>query len=305
VVFDELYKIMMSAEAPRWLRSEEALEGVNLTHSQLVDIQRGYAHVARLYLERVDPARSEAATPWAWLASEHAELASWLMAGGAGSASELDAVLSRAVGKRYEVDGVARPVHARPVVYGWTLGREVDPRSPRVPAVPAIWPSDPNIRLAYTGLVEHVVWLRTQPSPLPELASTSVAWRVGGLIENLCGEDNSLRNQFSQLLGRCRLALDAAQWIRLAELSEWFDESRNVLTHFGKSYSGRTFLDEARHYCEPGYGDTAVEAATVFVFRQAALEVTEASDNERSRYFRRCVRWVSADLDRAAEELGP
>jgi hypothetical protein len=302
VVFDELYKIMASPEHSRRFRSEETLEGLGLTHAHPRRLHRRYSGLARRYLEQARVLGDEASAPWARLAQWHAELASWLLTAGVGAPHDVDGILATAVADCYDRFHIEQPLNARPVIHGWTLGHEVHHNSPRIPAIPALWPLDTNVSMAYEGLVEHVVGLRNQSNPLPELASTAVAWRVGGLVENLWGVRDTLRNQFNGLLGRCGSVLDAAQRARLYELWGWFDDSRHVLTHFRRSDAGRTFETEAPRYREAGYGDAAVEAATVFVFRQAALDATDISDDDAFRRLGGWVARVNSDLDNAALE---
>src|SRR6266545_2095067 len=89
-------------------------------------------------------------TTWQLLESEHAQLASWILAGArhTGDPSLFETETDRRTGEFYAAASYPeRPIEGRVVVTAWTVGYVPTLYERRFPAVPAFSPSDPDVAL--------------------------------------------------------------------------------------------------------------------------------------------------------------
>src|SRR5690348_8945763 len=126
----------------------------------------------------------------------HGQLATWFLSVLRGPSLDFSGELRR---RTQELLRAALPKDqqggasmVRPTVVGWSLGSVPGNYDYSLPVIFAEEPADDSIRLAYSGLVEHLVKLGEEPSPWPEVLATAVIWRCAGIAEGLLSRDNLL-----------------------------------------------------------------------------------------------------------------
>lgn len=172
--------------------------------------------------------------------SEHALLATWILAGlrNTGDDNTLSSVLRANVYRRAisEVPDLKMPLPSvlNPVIYGWTLGKVVSLSStdvPVEPVAPASMPDDDNLVAAYRGLVNHVLALEGMAEPWPEMMQTSTYWRGYGIAEALKPGAGDGGRALLELLAESRPLLSQPVFSQLNNHFSRFGARRNALSH--------------------------------------------------------------------------
>lgn len=202
LAFAELYRLLRDDRVRRE-RLNERLNQLGYDEDWLDEAIAAYNSKWRADAEYISP---ELAEDFA-LTVEHALLATWLLAGlrNSGDSYDFSASLRGAVQARMAAEaqslGESRPPSFSPIVRGWTLGRVMGSLDAQLPMVPASYPSDPHISVAYQGLIEHLLHLEGFNAQWPELAGTALLVRTGGLAEALRPppppEDSVTRSTYS------------------------------------------------------------------------------------------------------------
>lgn len=290
VLLEQVFVKIRQAKSSGILRSTEQLEGVGISdgwldHAILVYHALGELHLAALSAGGVDG--------FGGLDSDHARLASWIFAPGrsSGDPTAVEGEIDRNVRATYDTAKLDTPLNARLVLHAWTVGHEASKVRPRYPAIPAWEPMDPEVALAYGGLIPHLQALLPMSMPLPEVATTSVVWRICALVDGLIGAE-SVQKGFSTLLGQVRRVLPHYEFVSIGNDCRDLGEDRNALTHLGAGFSGRGFVATAPAYQSYTAVESAVKAVTVFVFDRIADELMDQD-----------VRRVTALVDKLTSAL--
>lgn len=178
--------------------------------------------------------------------AHHGQLATWVLSVLRGNADEFSrSLLRRSVEVlRQAEDAGYGPAGAegRPAVVAWTLGSRVGDYDRDFPVVFAEPAPDPNVRMAYSGLVQHLIDMGTRAEPWPEMATNSVLWRCAGIAEGLAPQAN-LESTLNTLMGMIRDLMPDATWRDVN--AHWYDfrQSRNALTHLAARDGGPCFTD--------------------------------------------------------------
>lgn len=286
LVFAELYRLLLSNGD---LRDElaERLEEIRCDLEWLD--ARAQEYDAKWYFDA--PSIEPAAVDDYALAVQHAELATWLLAGlrNTGDSYGLSAALVEAVQQRMGTDAPqlqTRSQSLSPVIRGWTLGMVVGTLDPTLPVVLAWYPADPHIAAAYKGLVEQVLHLQDVAEPWPELAGTALYVRTGGLAEALRPAPEStpgdrrrgLQYSIDLLMSEARPQAPLHLWERLRV--NWLNwvKRRNVLTHVKPSEDdSSTFEDNAAKVRSWYEIQPTVLGITQFICQEASLELLETA----------------------------
>jgi hypothetical protein len=104
-----------------------------------------------------------------------------------------------------------------------------------VPIAPAYLPADVNVRAAYEGFVEHVLYLEGLKSPWTEIMGTAMFWRGTGLAEGLRPDAGGGTNAIRDLIIEVRQAAPVSSSRAIAEHFGLFAERRNTLSHIAGS----------------------------------------------------------------------
>jgi hypothetical protein len=185
------------------------------------------------------------------LSREHALLATWLLAAlrPLGESTGFSGELRRLVAERLACDFPemrSLPTCFVPSVVCWTLGAVVGDFDVNYPVLPAYLPSDPDVSLAYYGLVEHLVHLGALGEVRPEVMCTAVLWRAAGLAEGLRPETKNPSAALSMLMREIQPMMPEIPWERLRKHWIDFPDRRNVLTHLKTAEGGQiSFQDSA------------------------------------------------------------
>lgn len=214
------------------------------------------------------------------LSSDHAVLASWLLAGL--RPQEIDGLgtkLNSAISTRL-VDELPellspKPRAFWPVIIGWTFGMLVDDRlDPQLPAIPAQPVKDPNIAAAYAGLVNHVAHLVPLDEPWPEVLGTSTLIRGAGLAESLRPDAEGPRKALEQLMLDTKRAVPDSLYRQLIQHWTTFVTNRDSVVHI-LPYRGSAFTDVVD--CANTWDKIrlTIRGITQFVFQEVARELAE------------------------------
>jgi len=136
-------------------------------------------------------------------------------------------------------DGAA-PV--RPTVIGWSLGSVPGSYDYSLPVIFAEESTDANVRLAYSGLVEHLVKLGEESPPWSEIPATAVVWRCAGIAEGLLPKENLLAT-LQHLTAQVKVMLPGGLHRDLIGNWDEFTRMRNGLTHIAARVGEYSFSD--------------------------------------------------------------
>ncbi|MFF0366397.1 hypothetical protein [Micromonospora sp. NPDC005087] len=228
-VYVELYAML--AECDRAAELEPRLNLIDRDASWLAEMAQSYR---RLWQYRLTLDNAEEI--YEGLPSHHADLATWLLSVLRGDAAEFSRVLRRRareeLRKAPEDGSLPDGPEGQPAVVAWTLGAVYGKYDRELPVVFAEDPPDLNVRLAYEGLVHHLIDLGERDEPWPEVVTTSVLWRCAGIAEGLAPQANpNLASSLNQLMALVRTYIPAPMWRELSGTWEDFRKTRNALTH--------------------------------------------------------------------------
>jgi hypothetical protein len=217
------------------------------------------------------------------LGPDHSLLASWVLARlrASGSSYEFGDDLRAAVTRRAltEIHSAPHELPSRwkPVVVGWTLGMVVGEVDQNLPVAPAMLPSDPNVRAAYDGLVEHVLHLAATASPWPEMIGTSTFWRGTGLAEGMQPEAANGQQAITQLVIAVRRILPEHMGKQIGQHFSQFAERRNTLSHIADMPNRPRFVDVKEQARDWPQIRLTIMGITQFLCDQIAVELTETA----------------------------
>ena len=164
----------------------------------------------------------------------HSQLATWFLSVLRGPSLDFSAELQRRTQEMLRAalsaDQQETASEMRPTVIGWSLGNVPGNYDYSLPVLFAEEAPDANVRLAYMGLVEHLVRLGEEHPPWPEILATAVIWRCAGIAEGLMPKENLLAT-LQQLTAQIRPVLPSGQHRALDEHWGEFTQMRNALTH--------------------------------------------------------------------------
>lgn len=216
------------------------------------------------------------------LPEQHSQFATWLLAHlhSERSCGDLSTELSKVVMSRAlaEIDGVELPLSPllSPVIIGWTLGSVVS-LTDELPAVPAMWPSNENIAVAFRGLIEHVCAVQMMPLPLPEMVQTAMYWRGYGLAEALRPEAGSGSPALHRLQLEALSSMDDAHRTQVSRHLDGFGERRNALSHIADDQRRKGFTQVVDEVQESRDLHLTTRAMTQFVFYDVAQQVRQSA----------------------------
>jgi hypothetical protein len=232
--------------------------------------------------------------------TKHATLATWILAGlrrlrrpseelSEHARSIVDKEILKYFGKVADVDVL------RPIVLAWTLGQIRGRLDARAPVVPAVTPFDPDVAMAYSGLVTHLLDLQEVRQPWPEVAGSANLWRTAGIIDGLKTHKNSyLMDSICELMKQLRdVTTDTFRY----ELDkQWIDfiDARNVLTHVSGRKEGYKFREVVERSVRWDEFQLSVRGVTYFLFSDISFRINEEKqliDPER------CLSEVLEEID--------
>lgn len=217
------------------------------------------------------------------LPTDHAELATWLLAAlrSTGPSSDFGSELRAAVNERalHEItpSPAEVPPHCRPELAGWTLGMVIGGIDWGLPLILAVPVEDPNVQAAYEGLVEYVLHLEHVAEPWPEMVGSATLWRGSGLAEALKPGERAA-SAIEGLLNEARKAFPDHQRRDLQRHFQDFIEARNALTHVIDNPRRRNFVhfkDKARGW--ESHAQRTVLGVTNFVGLQVSEEMLNSA----------------------------
>jgi hypothetical protein len=167
----------------------------------------------------------------------------------------------------------------QPTVLAWTLGQVRGRLDASLPAIPAIAVPDPDVALAYTGLIVHLLDLQSIRQPWPEVASSATLWRSAGIIDGLKAQRGyrlwpaieEAMQQATDIIPPLVASLLSAHW-------EEFQKFRNGLTHIWKRSDEYAFRNLAARVGEWRDIELSIRGITYFVFSEVSLSVLEDAD---------------------------
>lgn len=177
------------------------------------------------------------------LGEEHAQFAAWMVALGEGSSEEFAQDVLTAT--NHSLSELERPhIHHRPAIWGWSLGH-TDPNSydQRLPVIFASEPDDPDVRLAYDGLIAHLTHRGDPEADWREMDFTAVIIRCAGLAEGAMPEGGPLRDSINKLMTQSSRLIPQLVRTRLARQWDDFIIRRNAIAHV-RNDTGRSFSTE-------------------------------------------------------------
>ena len=176
----------------------------------------------------------------------HGQLATWLIAVLPGPSVDFSQELHRRSQERLreslsdtEWDKAGLVV---PTVVGWCLGSVPGRYDRSFPAVFAEPPSNKDVRSAYEGLVEHLVFLGESEEPWGEMTTTAVVLRCAGLAQGV-QPGSGLGPTLSQLMVRVRDFVPEQRWRQLNLHWDHFRGLRDAFAHVAER-DGRSFDTE-------------------------------------------------------------
>ncbi len=273
VVYAELYE-MLSA------RGEDLtprLELIGRESEWLATMSRWYR---LLWQQRLEVSES-AEQLHGDLGPEHGYLATWLLSSLRGECDgfsrELRSRSARTLRDAEDQGASAAGAFGRPAVVSWSLGCVPGLYDRELPVLFAEPVADRHVRLAYDGLVEHLVDMGTRPEPWPEVASSAVVWRCAGLAEGVARGGEDLLRSLYACMGMVKGLLPDQAWRRVRASWPDFRDHRNALTHLGEA-SGAGFADVQQLYSRREDMADFLTAATAFVGSVIRSALQEGGD---------------------------
>ncbi|MEV4814917.1 hypothetical protein [Micromonospora tulbaghiae] len=262
-VYVELYAMLAEPE-----RAEELAPRLGLIDrdaSWLAEMADAYR---RLWQYRLTLDNAE--DVYEGLPSHHADLATWLISVLRGDAAEFSRVLRRRAReelRKASADGsLPDGPEGQPAIVAWTLGAVHGRYDRELPVVFAEDPPDLNVRMAYEGLVHHLIDLSERDEPWPEVVTTSVLWRCAGIAEGLAPQTNpNLASSLNQLMALISTYMPESMWRELAGSWEDFRKTRNALTHLTGRDGDPCFTDVGANNSGRDHLRIALVGATHFV----------------------------------------
>lgn len=276
LVFAELYRLLDTRE-DLTDRLADQLDSINLSYAWLEEAAEAYATKWKHDVDYLTPKTLDDFA----LDAQHAEFASWLLSGlhFSGAPDDLSADLQSAVMARALEDipdlETPMPPELSPVIVAWTLGRVISTCGDDTPIVPAVLPSDENARLAFTGLVEHLLVLQTMTPPWPEMMCTSMYWRGYGIAEALRPELSSGGEALKQLHREAYNSMPQHQRNNVQRHMSEFGARRNALSHVADMEGRPRFTEVATLAREKSDLELTVQAMGQFVFQEVARQLRE------------------------------
>jgi hypothetical protein len=279
LAYAELYKQLLSEPTLR-ATTATRIEQAGGDTEALSQLEGGYRALWRSQVELAD---GDPAQLWA-LDDRHARLATWLLAGQRDlrmPSQELAATVLRRVGEAFiAMFGLTSlPESFRPTVIAWTLGQVRGDHDTSFPAISAVTPPDPDVTLAYAGLVMHLLSLPVGGNPWPEVAGSAVLWRAAGVVNGLYPQPRGdLHKSIAEAMD---LVNDVIPQHMLRQLGSHWNEFRlirNGLTHVAKARNGYSFCEVADRACSWDQVRLAITGITHFVFNSIALHLLESPD---------------------------
>lgn len=176
----------------------------------------------------------------------HGQLATWFLSVFRGPSLEFSGELRR---RTQELFRAALPddqrdiaAQMRPTIIGWSLGSVPGDYDYSLPVIFAEESSDANVRLAYSGLVEHLVMLGQESSPWSEVHATAVIWRGAGIAEGLLPKENLVAT-LQYLTAQAKPMIPDGLQRELTQHWDEFIRIRNGLTHVAAKAGEYSFSD--------------------------------------------------------------
>ncbi|MGY1679883.1 hypothetical protein [Geodermatophilus sp. SYSU D01176] len=232
---------------------------------------------------------------------EHTFLAAWIAAGlrGAGPCIELETEILERIRPKVGAHGAPHRLVdrvSRPALVAWALGQVVGDYDRTLPVAFSVEPSNPNVRLAYDGLVQHVMDLPSGDGEWPEMLGSSILWRACGLADGLHPQPGAL----NLLTSVGHLIRDMRSVVPPTTLERWrrewqeFKGIRDGFTHVTAGERGQYgFAEVATRMRSQDDVRTALSSATHFVGHQIALDLSD----EDPRAVEGALRTVEYELD--------
>jgi hypothetical protein len=211
----------------------------------------------------------------------HATLATWILAGlrrlrrpSEELSAHMRSIVDREVLKCF--GDIRYPDMLRPIVLAWTLGQVRGRLDARIPAVPAIAPFDPDVALAYSGLVTHLLNLQEVGQPWPEVAGSANIWRTAGIIDGI--KTHPKANLMAAITEAMNQLGDVTTEAFRRELEQqWgdFRDARNALTHISGHKVGYRFHEVIERSVRWDEFQLAVRGVTYFLFSDISFRLIE------------------------------
>lgn len=276
LVFAELYKLL-AGEKQHSDALEDQLSSVHLPLEWLAEAGDAYNAKWTYDLEYLTP---DSVAQFA-LTEQHSQFATWLLAGlhAGGACGELSAKLEAMVMTRAlaEVDGIRTPLPPvlSPKIIGWTLGSVIGRKGSDLPVAPALLPFDENVRVAFEGLIEHVLAIQGMSQPWPEMMQTAMYWRGYGLAEALRPKEGEGARALKQLRLETFSTMAFAERVEVGKHLDNFNGRRNALSHVTDDQSRPRFVDVIDEVRQSSGIDLTMRAMTQFVFHDVARTARE------------------------------
>jgi len=247
----------------------------------LQDLSHGYQ---ALWQFEVDQALGDPSQLWA-MDESHARLATWVLAflrhrlkrPSEEFSAQVRSIVANEMQKRFR--SMTRLEMLQPTVLAWTLGQVRGRLDASLPAIPAIAVPDPDVALAYTGLVVHLLDLQGVGRPWPEVASSATVWRSAGIIDGLNTQKSRLlRPAIEEAMRQATDVIPPAVASRLWDHWADFQKIRNGLTHVWKISNEYSFRDLVARVGEWGDIVLFVRGITYFVFSEVSNSIFEDAD---------------------------
>lgn len=275
VVYAELYRLL--AERPD-LADPLAfrLDEIQLRDDWLQEAADTYDAKWRADLEYMTPATVD---DYLLSQGDHAVLATWILAGlrNSGRCHDLAMQLEERVQSRVycELPGISAPLPAvlSPVIYGWTLGSMIG--TEELPVMPAILPSEENVREAFLGFVEHVLILQSMETPWPEMMSTATYWRGYGLAEGLRPDLGGGGKALQHLQNDAARSMAPRMFAEVSNHFKVFSQRRHAVSHVAVDTSRPSFIEVSETLRDWPSLRVAVIGLTQFVFQEVSKELME------------------------------
>lgn len=276
LVFAELYRAL--AREKRYAQAlEDQLALVRLPLEWLDEAADAYDRKWNADLAYLTP---DGVADYA-LTEQHSQFATWVLSGlyASGTCSELatnlqTSVTACALGDVDELPAPLPPVLS-PTIIGWTLGSIISSSGRDVPVAPAVRPSDENVRVAFDGLIEHVLTLQAMREPWPEMMQTAMYWRGYGLAEALRPDLGSGGPALTQLRLETATSMASAQGGLIGRHLDSFGKRRNALSHIADDQSRPRFVDVIDAERKSSGIELTMQAMTQFVFHEVTKQVRE------------------------------
>jgi hypothetical protein len=276
------------------------IEEAGGTRDTLQDLSHGYQ---ALWKFEVDQAAGDPAQLWA-VDQKHARLATWVLASlrhrlkrpSEDFSGLVRDIIADEMQKRF--GSMTPPEAFQATVLAWTLGQVRGRLDVSLPAIPAIALQDPDVALAYTGLIVHLLDLQGIRQPWPEVASSATVWRSAGIIDGLKTQKSNLlwpaieeaMHQATDVIPPLVASRLKAHWIE-------FQKIRNGLTHIWKRSDEYAFRNLVAHVGEWRDIELSIRGITYFVFSEVSHSIFEDADFGADRLLEEVFQELSSYLN--------